>query len=33
MPASPDLAEELAAMIDADGPIPIERFMSAANAH
>ncbi|WP_442679315.1 class I SAM-dependent methyltransferase [Sphingomonas sp. ASY06-1R] len=33
MPASPDLTDVLAVLIDADGPISIERFMAAANAH
>ncbi|WP_420137907.1 class I SAM-dependent methyltransferase [Sphingomonas sp.] len=33
MPASPDLAGRLAALIEAEGPISIERFMAAANAH
>ena len=33
MPASPDISEALAADIAADGPITLERFMGAANAH
>jgi NADH dehydrogenase [ubiquinone] 1 alpha subcomplex assembly factor 7 len=33
MPASPDLSHELAAQIEAEGPMSIERFMGAANAH
>jgi NADH dehydrogenase [ubiquinone] 1 alpha subcomplex assembly factor 7 len=33
MPASPDLAGEIAALIGADGPIPIEQYMALANAH
>jgi NADH dehydrogenase [ubiquinone] 1 alpha subcomplex assembly factor 7 len=33
MPASPDLAETLAALIAAEGPISIERYMGLANMH
>jgi SAM-dependent MidA family methyltransferase len=33
MSAPPDIAAELAALIEAEGPISIERFMGAANAH
>ena len=32
-PASPDIAHELSALIEAEGSISIERFMGAANAH
>jgi len=31
--ASPDIAEAVAALIAAEGPIPLERFMGLANAH
>ncbi|WP_253717271.1 class I SAM-dependent methyltransferase [Sphingomonas sp. AP4-R1] len=33
MTASPDPAGEIAALIAADGPIPLSRFMGIANAH
>ncbi|WP_116091076.1 class I SAM-dependent methyltransferase [Sphingomonas crusticola] len=33
MPASPDIGDELAALIKAEGRVSIERFMGAANAH
>ena len=33
MPPPPELGAELAALIEAEGPIPIERFMAAANGH
>jgi NADH dehydrogenase [ubiquinone] 1 alpha subcomplex assembly factor 7 len=32
-PASPDLSAVLGALIAAEGPIPIERYMGLANAH
>jgi len=33
MPASGDIADRLAALIAAEGPIPLERFMAESNAH